>query len=80
MWNCFSDISFGMCLNLMSWVQQEHNAAVVASLRSLGCQLAPLAARPGRAGSLRRLHYDDDHYCPYAEITGVMAAALNLKN
>ena len=32
----FSDISFGMCLNLMSWVQQVHNAAVVA--RSLGCQ------------------------------------------
>jgi len=26
----FSDISFGMCLNLMSWVQQVHNAAVVA--------------------------------------------------
>ena len=32
----FSDISFGMCLCLMSWVQQVHNAAVVA--RSLGCQ------------------------------------------
>ena len=32
----FSDISFGMCLNLVSWVQQVHNAAVVA--RSLGCQ------------------------------------------
>ena len=31
-----SDISFGMCLSLMSWVQQVHNAAVVA--RSLGCQ------------------------------------------
>ena len=26
----FSNISFGMCLNLMSWVQQVHNAAVVA--------------------------------------------------
>ena len=26
----FSDISFGMCLSLMSWVQQVHNAAVVA--------------------------------------------------
>jgi hypothetical protein len=25
-----------MCLSLMSWVQQVHNAAVVA--RSLGCQ------------------------------------------
>ena len=24
-----SAISFGMCLNLMSWVQQVHNAAVV---------------------------------------------------
>ena len=35
----FSDISFGMCLDLMSWVQQVHNAAaIVASLRSLGCQ------------------------------------------
>ena len=33
----FSDISFGMCLCLMSRVQQVHNAAVVAS-RSLGCQ------------------------------------------
>ena len=32
----FSDISFGMCLNLVSWVQQVHNAAVVA--RSLGYQ------------------------------------------
>ena len=32
----FSDISFGMCWCLMSWVQQVHNAAVVA--RSLGCQ------------------------------------------
>ena len=32
----FSDISFGMCLCLMSLVQQVHNAAVVA--RSLGCQ------------------------------------------
>ena len=32
----FSDISFGMCLCLMSWVQQVHSAAVVA--RSLGCQ------------------------------------------
>ena len=32
----FGDISFGMCLCLMSWVQQVHNAAVVASLRSLG--------------------------------------------
>jgi len=37
-YSCFSDISFGMCLCLMSWVQQVHNAAVVA--RSLaGCQL-----------------------------------------
>ncbi len=26
----FSDISFGMCWCLMSWVQQVHNAAVVA--------------------------------------------------
>ena len=34
--HAFSDISFGMCLSLMSWVQQVHNAAVVA--RSLGCQ------------------------------------------
>ena len=34
--NPFSDISFGMCWCLMSWVQQVHNAAVVA--RSLGCQ------------------------------------------
>ena len=32
----FSDITFGMCWCLMSWVQQVHNAAVVA--RSLGCQ------------------------------------------
>ena len=32
----FSDISSGMCLCLMSLVQQVHNAAVVA--RSLGCQ------------------------------------------
>ena len=35
----FSDFSFfgiGMCLDLMSWVQQVHNAAIVA--RSLGCQ------------------------------------------
>ena len=32
----YSDISFGMCLCLMSWVQQVHSAAVVA--RSLGCQ------------------------------------------
>ena len=29
-------ISFGMFLSLMSWVQQVHNAAVVA--RSLGCR------------------------------------------
>ena len=35
-WHGYSDISFGMCLSLMSWVQQVHNAAVVA--RSLGCQ------------------------------------------
>ena len=29
----FSDISFGMCLDLVSWVQQVHNAAaIVASL------------------------------------------------
>ena len=32
----FSDIIFGMCWCLMSWVQQVHNAAAVA--RSLGCQ------------------------------------------
>jgi len=34
----FSDFSFGigMCLDLMSWVQQVHNAATVAG--SLGCQ------------------------------------------
>ena len=33
----FSDISFGMCLDLMSWVQQVHNAAAIVA-RSLGCQ------------------------------------------
>ena len=32
----FSDISFGMCLDLMSWVQQVHNAAIVARPGSLG--------------------------------------------
>ena len=31
----FSDISFGMCWCLMSWVQQVHNAAVVAIAQSL---------------------------------------------
>ena len=34
----FSDISFRMCLCLMSWVQQVHNAAVVARSLRLGCQ------------------------------------------
>ena len=33
----FSDISFGMCLSLMSWVQQVHNAAVVARSLGPGC-------------------------------------------
>ena len=59
----FSDISFGMCLNLMSWVQQVHNAAVVAA-RSLGCQcdteIPGYPAYPGRlfyfrAAAARRL-------------------------
>ena len=58
----FSDISFGMCLNLMSWVQQVHNAAIVA--RSLGCQcdteIPGYPAYPGRlfyfrAAAARRL-------------------------
>ena len=39
----FSDISFGMCLCLMSWVQQVHSAAVVArSLRVRVVSLFPL--------------------------------------
>ena len=52
-----------MCLCLMSWVQQVHNAAVVAA-RSLGCQcdteIPGYPAYPGRlfyfrAAAARRL-------------------------
>ena len=41
-----------MCLSLMSWVQQVHNAAVVA--RSLGCQcdVAAPSARPFTSSKL----------------------------
>ena len=51
----FSDISFGMCWCLMSWVQQVHNAAVVA--RSLGCQCdteIPTASADCTKGSFQR--------------------------
>ena len=53
------DISFGMCLCLMSWVQQVHSAAVVA--RSLGCQCDTEIMMPGQQEELSLKRASESH-------------------